>query len=46
MQPIQCRLTAWITQYRERNQELLASDPAFAKWLERDYKPIAGEWQY
>ena len=46
MQPLQRRMSAWIKQYRELNDELLASDRGFAKWLERDYKPIAGGWQY
>ena len=36
----------WFDSYRVANAELMASDPEFARWLEEDYVPIAGGWQY
>jgi hypothetical protein len=35
-----------ISEYVAQNTELLTSDPAFASWLENEYTPIAGGWQY
>jgi len=26
--------------------EWIRKDPEFANWLEREYKPISGGWQY
>ena len=28
------------------NTQSASSDPAFASWLENEYVPIAGGWQY
>lgn len=36
----------WISDYKTRNASLIADNHAFARWLENDYKPIAGGWQY
>ena len=36
----------WFDSYRADNAELVASDPEFARWLEEEYAPIAGGWQY
>lgn len=36
----------WVEEYREANQALLDRDPEFRRWLEEDYVPIAGGWQY
>jgi hypothetical protein len=35
----------WLVGYQSANPELLR-DPEFAAWLETDYVPIAGGWQY
>ena len=40
------RPTEWIADYRETNAQLISADPAFAAWLETEYIPIAGGWQY
>lgn len=37
---------SWLVEYKEANRELIANDPEFARWLEEDYVPIAGGWQY
>ena len=34
----------WIS--AEEQQVRLQEDPDFAHWLEEDYVPIAGAWQY
>jgi hypothetical protein len=36
----------WLTAYKADNAEQLRNDPAFARWLETEYVPIAGGWQY
>lgn len=36
----------WLSDYKKQNASLIAGDDAFARWLESDYKPIAGGWQY
>lgn len=36
----------WLDSYKDTNHELLSRDPEFARWLEQDYVPIAGGWQY
>jgi hypothetical protein len=36
----------WLDQYKEANGALLDADPAFSRWLEEDYVPIGGGWQY
>ena len=38
-------LDNWLTSYRAIHSERL-QDPGFAAWLESDYVPIAGGWQY
>lgn len=35
-----------LAAYRRSHAELLARDPAFARWLEESYIPIAGAWRY
>lgn len=39
-------LERWLSIYKDANQNLLSSDPEFAQWLEEEYVPIAGGWQY
>jgi hypothetical protein len=36
----------WVVAYQAANEDRLRSAPAFAAWLENDYVPIAGGWQY
>jgi hypothetical protein len=36
----------WLETYRAANAELLKREPDFARWLETEYVPIAGGWQY
>lgn len=36
----------WIDEYREANQALLNADPEFRHWLDEEYIPIGGGWQY
>jgi hypothetical protein len=39
-------LGKWITDYKERHREVLQQKPEFAHWLEEEYVPLAGGWQY
>jgi hypothetical protein len=36
----------WLMAYKADHSEHLRSDPTFAQWLETEYVPIAGGWQY
>jgi hypothetical protein len=36
----------WLTDYKVAYHDLLVNEPEFARWLEEDYVPIAGGWQY
>jgi hypothetical protein len=36
----------WINDYLQANAALLEAEPEFRRWLEEDYAPIAGGWQY
>jgi|GEM_PF-6540925 len=36
----------WLASYKDASRDLLLSDPEFAHWLDQDYVPIAGGWQY
>lgn len=36
----------WLATYKESHRRLLRSDPEFARWLENEYVPLAGGWQY
>jgi hypothetical protein len=39
-------LTAWLSAYKHERRELLQNDSEFARWLEDEYVPLAGGWQY
>lgn len=39
-------LKAWLSAYKQENRELLQKDSEFARWLEDEYVPLAGGWQY
>lgn len=36
----------WLAAYKREHSELLQSDGEFARWLEEEYVPLAGGWQY
>jgi hypothetical protein len=36
----------WLSEYKAANRDRLRQLPDFADWLENDYLPIAGGWQY
>jgi hypothetical protein len=36
----------WLEDYKDANADLLGADPEFCRWLEEEYVPIAGGWQY
>lgn len=36
----------FLHEYVRDNRTLVASDPEFAIWLETEYRPIEGGWQY
>jgi hypothetical protein len=36
----------WLDEYRRANHELIAGDPEFGRWLDEEYVPIGGGWQY
>jgi hypothetical protein len=44
--PMRSLMADWFDSYRADNAELVASDPEFTRWLEEEYAPIAGGWQY
>lgn len=39
-------LRSWMHEYKEANRDLLDADPAFEQWLQEEYVPIGGGWQY
>jgi hypothetical protein len=36
----------WVSEYKAANRKRLGELLDFANWLENDYVPIAGGWQY
>lgn len=44
--PCSTATSSWLAAYKEDRHELLESDSEFQRWLEEDYVPIAGGWQY
>lgn len=44
--PISGEVGTWLANYKEESHALLEADPDFRRWLEEDYVPIAGGWQY
>jgi hypothetical protein len=36
----------WLSAYKAANAERLRREPKFAQWLDSEYVPIAGGWQY
>jgi len=39
-------LQSWLADYKRDKAALLERDPEFARWLQDDYVPLAGGWQY
>jgi|HubBroStandDraft_6_1064221.scaffolds.fasta_scaffold398985_2 hypothetical protein len=37
---------SWLSEYKRENEAALAADPEFAAWLEHEYVPLVGGWQY
>lgn len=46
MNTIPVQRESMVDAYKRSHQELLASNPEFREWLEREYVPITGGWQY
>lgn len=44
--PVTNRRGDWLEAYKAANEDRLKCTPDFAAWLENDYVPIAGGWQY
>lgn len=40
------RIQRIVDDYKHTHPELLADNPDFRKWLEKEYVPITGGWQY
>jgi hypothetical protein len=36
----------WLQEYRDTHADLLDQDPEFQRWLDEEYVPIGGGWQY
>jgi hypothetical protein len=39
-------LRRWLDDYRAAHAPLLDADPEFRRWLDEEYVPIGGAWQY
>ena len=37
---------SWLVRYKANHSDLLHNDPEFARWLDEEYVPIVGGWQY
>jgi hypothetical protein len=37
---------AWMQDYKESHRQLLDADAEFERWLDNEYVPIGGAWQY
>ncbi len=40
------RIQRMVDDYKLTHSQLLADNPDFREWLENEYVPIAGGWQY
>ena len=36
----------WLDSYKHEHEDLLRDNSEFARWLEEEYVPLAGGWQY
>lgn len=36
----------WLSAYKAANADRLRREPEFAHWLDTEFVPIAGGWQY
>jgi len=39
-------INRWLEDYKNSNAALLDSNPEFRRWLDEEYVPIGGGWQY
>jgi hypothetical protein len=39
-------ISSWLENYKQGHAALLHKDPEFARWLDEEYRPLAGRWQY
>lgn len=39
-------MSLWLQQYKDSHTDLLDQDPQFRQWLDEEYLPIGGGWQY
>lgn len=39
-------LDTWLVAYKQDHKTLLQNDREFARYLEEEYIPLAGGWQY
>jgi hypothetical protein len=37
---------SWLDNYKNDNIALLDAEPEFRRWLDKEYAPIGGGWQY
>ena len=37
---------SWLEEYKHANVGLLQADPQFRQWLDEEYVPLQGAWQY
>ena len=42
----ECSVHEWLFIYKATHREFLQNNQEFAKWLDNEYVPIAGGWQY
>jgi hypothetical protein len=46
MKAADTKMLGWLFAFRQKNAALLNEHPEFAKWLDEEYLPLAGGWQY
>ena len=39
-------LDQWLEAYKHQHRDILEAEPEFAAWLQEEYQPLAGGWQY
>lgn len=46
---LQCtsiEIDRWVEDYKDANADFLDADPEFHRWLDEEFVPIGGGWQY
>jgi hypothetical protein len=46
MKTVSVPIQRMVDDYKIANRNLLAENPEFHEWLEKEYVPITGGWQY